>query len=80
MIKLVPIKAECHSGYKADEYPKCFWLDDSRFEISQVNDRWYQGETNPEFPVANYFRVETTSGEQFILKHELESDMWYLCR
>lgn len=80
MIKLIPIKAECHSGYKADEYPKCFVCDNSRFEIIQVMDRWYQGDTNHEFPASNYFKVETTSGEHFILKHEIESDMWYLCR
>lgn len=80
MIKLIPIQVECHSGYKADEYPKYFSRDNSRFEIRQITDRWYQGETNPEYPVSNYFKVETTSGEQYIIKHDLESDRWYLCR
>jgi hypothetical protein len=50
---LIPIEVECHSGYKADEYPKCFSWNNERFEISQVTDRWYQGETNPEYPVSN---------------------------
>ncbi len=79
MIKLVPIEAECHSGYKADEYPKCFTWNGARFEITQVTDRWYQGNTNPEFPVSDYFRVETDSGEQYIIKHDIENDNWYLC-
>jgi hypothetical protein len=43
-------------------------------------DRWYQGETNPEYPVSNYFKVETTNGEQYIIKHDLESGSWYLCQ
>ena len=79
MIKLIPIEVECHSGFKADEYPKCFFWNNSRFEISQITDRWYQGDSNPEYPVSNYFKVETTGGEQFIIRHDLESDKWHLC-
>jgi hypothetical protein len=78
-MKLIPIEVECQSGYKADEYPKCFSRDNSRFEISQVMDRWYQGKTNPEFPVSNYFKVETTCGV-YIIKHDLEGERWYLCQ
>ncbi len=80
MIKLIPIEVECHSGYKADEYPKYFSRDDKRYEIREITDRWYQGETNPEFPASNYFKVETTNGDQYIIKHDLESDKWYLCQ
>jgi hypothetical protein len=80
MIKLIPIIVECHSGYKADEYPKCFFLDNDRFEISQITDRWYQGDTNPDFHVSNYFKVETTRGEQYIIKHDHVSDRWYLIK
>jgi hypothetical protein len=36
--ELIPIEVECHSGYKADEYPKCFYWDNNRFEIQQVTD------------------------------------------
>jgi hypothetical protein len=77
-MKLIPIEVECNSGYKADEYPKYFSWNNERFEISQITDRWYQGETNPEYPVSNYFKVETPIGVQHIIKHDLESDRWYL--
>ncbi len=80
MIKLIPIKVECHSGYKADEYPKCFIWNNARFEISQIIDRWYQGDINPAYPVSNYFKVDTISGEQYIIKHDLEYERWYLCQ
>jgi hypothetical protein len=79
MIKLIPIEVQCHSGYKADEYPKCFFWNNDRFEISQITDRWYQGDSNPEYPVSNYFKVDTTCGKQYIIKHDLEKDEWYLC-
>jgi hypothetical protein len=39
LIKLIPIEVECHSGYKADEYPKYFLRDNDRIEIRQVKTR-----------------------------------------
>ena len=74
----IPIKVECHSGYKADEYPKCFYIDDQRFDIEEIIDRWYQGESKPNFPAANYYKVNTISNKEFILKHAIKRDAWYL--
>ena len=79
MIKLVPVEVECHSGYKADEYPKCIILANKRLDVAKVTDRWYHGDANPEFPVSDYFKVLTTDGENYIIKHELIDDKWYLC-
>jgi len=78
MKKLIPIKVECHSGFKADEYPKCFYRDNNRIEITEITDRWYQGDANPEWSVSNYFKVITADGNQYIIKHELTEDNWYL--
>jgi len=74
----IPIKVECYAGYKADEYPKYFYRNDKKFDITEISDRWYQGDVNPEWPVANYFKVRTACGGQHILKHEIENDSWYL--
>ena len=79
MKNLIPINVQCHSGYKADEYPKCFYLDNNQIEIKEIIDRWYQGDSNPEWPVSDYFKVEVTGGNQYLIKHDLEVDMWYLC-
>ena len=79
-MKLIPIRVECWSGYKADEYPKCFYLENARIEIAEIADRWYQGDFSPEWPVSDYFKVVTSDGEQFILKHELHTDKWFLYR
>ncbi|HEY4789512.1 MAG TPA: hypothetical protein VIH57_25855 [Bacteroidales bacterium] len=75
---LIPVKVESHSGYKADEYPICFYLNDEKIEIKEITDRWYQGDLNPEWPVANYFKVLTISGSQYLLRHEIEKDIWYI--
>lgn len=78
MRDLFLVKVECYSGYKADEYPKRFFLDDLQFEVEEVLDRWYQGDLNPEFPAADYFKVLTSDKKTYILKHETKSDRWYL--
>ena len=77
---LIPVRVECHSGYRADEHPKCFYWDDVRIVVSEVIDRWYQGESNPLVPPSNYFKVGTTGGGRYILKHDLKQDRWFLCR
>lgn len=75
---LIPVKVECHSGYKADEYPKRFYLDDYQFDVLEILDRWYQGESSPDFPAANYFKIRTQNDKTFILKQEVQSGNWYL--
>lgn len=78
MKDLFPVQVECHSGYRADEYPKVFYWDTIRFEIAEILDRWHQGEQNPDFPPADYFKVRIKDMKTFILKHELNNDTWYL--
>ena len=77
-MNLIPIKVECHSGYKADEYPICFYLNDFKYEIREISDRWYQAKATPDWSVSNYFKVRTASKRVYILKHELRSDQWFL--
>ena len=79
-LDLTPIHVECHSGYKADEYPKSFLWENERHEITEITDRWHQGERTPEYNISDYFKVATARSETHILKHDLEKDAWYLCR
>lgn len=80
-MELTPVKVESYSGYKADEFPKCFYLNDAKYEIEEITDRWYQIESsNSGFPPADYFKVTADSGNTFIIKHDLEHEKWFLCR
>ena len=78
MNDLLPVKVICHSGYKADEYPVHFIWNNTWYEIKEILDRWYQGDRNPDFPVADYFKVNSADGKIFILKHEIKSGKWFL--
>jgi hypothetical protein len=80
MTDSILIEVECYSGYKADEYPKCFYMAGDKYEIKEITDRWYEGGRNPKWIVANYFKILTTGSQQFILKHEIEIDEWFLIK
>jgi len=79
-MQLTRIQVESYAGHKADETPRCFLLEDHWIEIEEVLDRWYQVESTPEWPRANYFRVRGSDQREFLLKHDEESDEWFLGR
>jgi hypothetical protein len=51
--------------------PRDFILDEDLYEIADVEDRWYE-------PHATYFRVRTTEGKRYILRHDEQADEWAL--
>lgn len=73
-----PVEVECYAGYRSDETPRNFIYRGQRKEIAEVIDRWYQGARDPEWPIADYFRVRTTEGHLYLLRHDREGDRWYL--
>ena len=77
---LIPIQVECYAGMKADETPRRFRWEVGCLDVAEVLDRWYQVESLPEWPRADYFKVRGTDGREYLLKHDLESDEWFLGR
>ena len=77
-MELIPIKVECHSGYKADEYPKTFVWDNIEFEIVEIIDCWYEAYNKSDSRTINYYKVKTNLAGSYMLKHEKESDRWFL--
>lgn len=77
---LTPIQVECYAGAKADETPRRFTWKGQTIGVAEVLDRWYQVESKPEWPRADYFKVRAEDGREYLLKHDLESDEWFLGR
>jgi hypothetical protein len=75
---LTPIHVECYSGSKADETPRRLILNQQRIELMEILDRWYQVESRPEWPRADYFKARGEDGHDYLLKHDLELDEWFL--
>ena len=77
-MELIPIQVQCYAGYKADESPCRFFLGESWIKVKEILDRWYQGNRDPEWPIADYFKVLGGDGSEYILKHDREYDEWFL--
>src|SRR5512138_1559687 len=79
-MKLTPIQVQCYAGAKADETPIRFVWEQQTITVGEVLDRWHQVESTPEWPRADYFKVQSTDNKMYLLKHDLESDQWFLGR
>lgn len=80
MIQLIPVIVGAHSGYRAEEYPNYFVKDEVIYDIKKIADRWHQGDTDPQIPSSQYFKVIADNGSQYLLKHQLDTDEWYLVK
>jgi hypothetical protein len=38
----LPVYVDAYSGYKANELPRDFTVDEDLFEIAEVEDRWFE--------------------------------------
>jgi hypothetical protein len=65
------IDVDAYSGYKANEHPRQFELDEDIFEIEAVESRWRS-------PEAEYFKVRTITGKHYLLRHDETKDQWTL--
>ena len=61
------IYVEAYSGYKANERPRQFTLDEVAYEIDAVLDQWYE-------PSATYFKVQSTEKKTYLLRYDEEVD------
>jgi hypothetical protein len=67
----VPVYVDAYSGYKADDLPRQFTLDEEIYEIAAVLDHWYE-------PSTTYFKVQSTEGKTYLLRYDAETDEWTL--
>ncbi len=74
------IEVECYSGYKGEESPRAFTYGGKRYEITEIVDRWYEEGRDPRAPRHKYFKVKTTEGEEFLIRHTPRFQGWTLCR
>jgi len=66
------VQVRCYSGYKADERPVSFLLQDGeRRTVENVIDQWY-GEDH------TYFKVLADDHMVYVLRHDRGLDEWAL--
>jgi hypothetical protein len=79
-MQLIPIKVECRAEAKSDESPRRFFWEEREIVVEEILDRWHQVESKPEWPRADYFKLRGADQHDYLLKHDMESDEWYLGR
>jgi len=67
----VIVRVQCYSGYKADERPVRFQLDEREYAVEEVVDQWYG-------PDDVWFKVRADDGKLYILRRRIESGEWSL--
>jgi len=65
------IYVDAYSGYKANERPVRFELDDQVYQIAAIEDRWQD-------PNAEFFKVRTEDGKRYLLRYDSQEDAWTL--
>jgi hypothetical protein len=60
------IQVESYAGYKGEEYPLRFRMQNHLLEIEEVVDRWYG-------PDDVYFRVRASDGNVYVLRNKPQS-------
>ena len=77
-MKPIPIQVQCHSEHKRDQSPQRFVCEGAEIEIEEVLDQWLSAGRDPKQCKADYFKVVGTNGHDYLLKHALDSDEWFL--
>src|SRR5689334_23278252 len=65
------LRVESYSGFKTDERPLRLHLSEGTLDVAAIEDRWYS-------PGETYFRVLTSDGGRYVLRHTEAQDLWIL--
>lgn len=65
------MRVECYAGQRANERPLRFVLRGRKFEVQEIDGRWYS-------PQGSYFRVRADDGNFYVLCHDEGQDVWTL--
>lgn len=79
-MQLIPVQVEVEKAGEEEETPFRFLRKEGWIELEEVVDRWYQGPGNPEWPMAEYFKVMGSDLREYLLKRDLEDGEWFLLK
>ena len=63
------IRVDCYSGYRGEETPRRFWLEERLVKIKEVVDRWLD-------PKHRYFKVVGDDDSIYVLRHDSATYEW----
>ena len=69
--KYIKAEVSAYSGYKANERPLYFMVDQQKFQVTKILDRWF-GQDH------DYFKVLADDGQVYTLKWHRYLDVWFI--
>ncbi len=67
----IDIRVSCYAGYRGEETPQRFFLQDRQIEVVKVVDRWLA-------PDHRYFKIRGDDDAIYILRHDISTEQWEL--
>jgi hypothetical protein len=65
------IRVECYSGYKVNERPIKFWIDENVLFVDAIEDQWRGAD-------ATFFRVRADDGNTYVISYNETANVWSL--
>jgi hypothetical protein len=65
------IRVECYSGYKVNQRPIKFWIDEKVFFVEAIEDQWRGTD-------ATFFRVRADDNNTYLISYNETADIWSL--
>ncbi len=69
--RVFTIQVECYAGYRDEESPRRFFLNNSKIKVVEILDRWLA-------PDHRYFKVRGDDRAIYIIRHDVTGDHWEL--
>lgn len=67
------VEVAAYSGYKADERPLSFRVDERKLDVLEIMDRWYGVEHD-------YYKVLAEDKMVYLLRRHRLHDVWFLVK
>ena len=65
------IRVECYAGYRDEELPRRFFLNNREIKVAKIIDRWLA-------PDHRYFKLRGDDGDLYIIRHDVAGGHWEL--
>ncbi len=65
------VRVECYAGWRGDERPVAFWVDDRRVGVETILETWSTEN-------GTYFRIAGEDRAQHVLRRDDRRDRWEL--
>lgn len=65
------IRVDCYAGFRGEESPRRIVMGNNTIDVATIEDRW----TGPDH---RYFKVLGKDGARYIIRNDLETQIWEL--